>query len=82
MGRTSSQCLVAGPLIVLRTLREVSQAAPGCRALGSGSEHQADVGSTKSIWQWQQQRMYIPRGVTVTTGGAWLQCPPLLRPLR
>ena len=52
--RAISQCLVAGSFIVVRTHRKVAQAAPGCRALGSGSDHQAGVGSTQSIWQWQQ----------------------------
>ena len=44
MGRTSSQCLVTGPLTVVRTLDEVVQVAPGFKALGSGSDPQAGVG--------------------------------------
>ena len=34
VGRASSQCLVAGPLIVIRTQENVGQAAVRCRALG------------------------------------------------
>ena len=59
MGRASSQCLVAGFLKVARMLltvdRKVSQATLSCRALGSGNEAQADLGSAQSIWQWQWQ---------------------------
>ena len=66
----SSQCLVAGPLTVVRTHRKVVQAAPSCRALESGSDPQAGVGSAWSDWQWQQQGACIPRGVRATTDGA------------
>ena len=52
MVRASSQFLVAGPLTVARTCGEVVQAVPGCRALGSGSDPQAVVDGTQSIWQW------------------------------
>ena len=52
MLRACSQCLVAGPLTVARTHREVvAQAAPDCRALGSGSDSLGGVGSTQSLWQ-------------------------------
>ena len=57
-------------------LREVAQAAPSFRALGQGSDSQAGVGGAQSIWQWQQQGVFIPMGVR-TTGGARLQGPPL-----
>ena len=46
MGRGSSQCLVAGPLTVARTHKEVVQAAPICRVLGSSSDTEASVGSS------------------------------------
>ena len=46
LGWDSSQCLVAGPLTVVRTHRE---ATPGCRALESGSDPQAGVGGAQSI---------------------------------
>ena len=49
-----------------------------CLALGSGSDPQAHVGSTQSLWQWQKQSMCVPRGVRATTGGVQLPCPPLL----
>ena len=51
MGRATSQCLVVGLLIVARTCRKMVQATPSCRALGSGDEPQADLGSAWSIWQ-------------------------------
>ena len=76
-GRASSQFLVAGLLTVARTHGKVAQADPSCRALGSGSDPQAGVGSAQSIWQWQWHSMCLLRGVTATTGGVWLQCPPL-----
>ena len=44
MGRACSQCLIAGPLTVVKTCGELTQAAPGCRALGSSSDPQAGVG--------------------------------------
>ena len=71
-GRTSSQCLVAGLLTVARTHRAVVQAALSFRVLESGSDPQTHVGSTQSIWQWQQPDMCIPRGVRAKMGGAWL----------
>ena len=77
MGRASSQCLVSVPLTVARYHGEVVQAVPCCRALGSGSEPWEGVGSTQSLWQWQQQGMCLPRGVRATVGGVWLHCPPL-----
>ena len=40
MGRTSSQCLVAGLFTVARTYRKVAQAMPSCRALRRGNEPQ------------------------------------------
>ena len=43
----SSQCLVVGPLRVARTHRKVAQAAPSCRALGTGSDFQAGVSSAQ-----------------------------------
>ena len=76
VGRASSHCLAAGHLTVARTCREVAQAAPGYRALGSGSDPHARVGSTHTIWQWQQQGMCIPRRVGATMSGTRLQCPP------
>ena len=74
VGRASSQCLVAGPLTVVRTYGKVAQAAPSFRVMGSGSDPQAGVGSAQSLWQWQQQGMYVPRGVRAT-GDARMQCP-------
>jgi len=76
MGRASSQCLVAGPLTVARTCREVAQASPGFRALGHGNDFQAGVGNAQTTWQWQQPGVCIPREVRATMDGAWLQCPP------
>ena len=49
MYRAYSQCLVAAPLTVVRNLGEVSQAAPGYRALGSGSDPQGGVDSAQSL---------------------------------
>ena len=49
MGRACSQCLVARPLTMVRTCGKVVQAAPGCRALASGSDPQGGVGSTQSF---------------------------------
>ena len=46
MGRVISQCLVAGPLAVTRTPREVVQVS-SFRALGIGNDPQACVGSTQ-----------------------------------
>ena len=60
MDKASSQCLVAGPLTVARTGREVAQAAPVCRPLGSGNDPQAGVGGSWIIWQWQQQDCAFP----------------------
>ena len=68
MGRASEQCLVAGTLTVARTCGKLAQAAPSCKALGSGSDPQAGVSGTWSIWQW---------GVRGTMDGTQLQCPPL-----
>ena len=53
MGRARSQCLVSGLLTVAMTCRKVVQVTSSCRALGSGNEPQADLGSAQSIWQWQ-----------------------------
>ena len=65
MGKACSQCLVAGPITVASTCGEVGvQAAPGCRALESGSDPQGGGGSTQSLWQQQQQGMCFPRGVS------------------
>ena len=72
MGQASTQCLVAGPLSVARTLRKVAQAAPSCGALGSDSD-QACVGGAWSTWQWQQQGGCVPREVRATTGRIQLQ---------
>ena len=77
MDRAHSQCLVAGPLTLSRTYREVVQAAPGCRVLGSGRDPLGGAGGAQSLWQWQQQGMCVPRGVRTTTGCAQLQCPSL-----
>ena len=60
MVRICSQCLVDGPLTVARKHGEVVQAAPGYRALGSGSDPQAGVGSAQGVGQTQQQGMCIP----------------------
>ena len=59
IGRNSS--VVAGPFTVSRTHGKVVQAAPSCRALGSGSDPQAGVDDTWSVWQWQQQGVCVPR---------------------
>ena len=61
MGRASIQCVVAGPLAVARIRSKVVQAAPSCRALGSCSDTQTDVGSAQSVWQWQWQGGCVPR---------------------
>ena len=50
-----------------------AQTASSYRVLGSDSD-QACMGADQSIWQWQQQGGYVPRGVRATMGGAWLQC--------
>ena len=65
-GRASSQCLVAGPLTVARTSGKVAQAAPSCRALGSGDAPQAGSGGMQSMWQGQQQGVCVPSGVRAT----------------
>ena len=57
----SAWLLVAGPLTMARTCGEVAQAAPDCRALGSGDNPQASVGNTQRLWQWQDQGICIPR---------------------
>lgn len=62
IGRTCSQCLVAGLLTVGRTHRKVVQAAPNYRALGSGNDSQAGVSSAQSIWQWQQHGVFFSHG--------------------
>ena len=82
MGRASSSCLVTGTLKVARTFGKVAQAAPSCRALRSGSDPQADVGSPWSVRRWQQQGLCIPDGVRAATSGAWFQCTSLCQPLR
>ena len=46
-----SQGLVAGPLTVARTRGKAAQAAPSCRALGHGSDPQAGLGGSQSIWK-------------------------------
>ena len=74
MRRASSQCLAAGPLNVARTCVDVAQVAPGCRAVESGSDPQADVGSAQGILQWQQQGMPFPREIIATTVGEQSQC--------
>ena len=38
MGRASTPCLFVGLLTVTRTCKKVAQAAPSCRALGSGNK--------------------------------------------
>ena len=47
MGKASSQFLVAGPLRVSRTCGKVVQVVSIYRALESGSESQAGIGSTQ-----------------------------------
>lgn len=59
--KACSQCLVAGPLTVVRTLGEVAQAAPCCRALATGSDPQGGVAGTLSLWQQQQQDVHLLR---------------------
>ena len=81
MNKASSQYLVAGPMTVANTRGKVAQAAPSYRALGSGSETQADMWCLKHL-EWQQQGMCIPRGERATMSGGRLQCPPLCGPLR
>lgn len=63
MGRACSQCLIAGPLTVVKTCGELKQAAPGCRALGSSSDPQAGVGCAQSLLKWQHLAVCVPRGV-------------------
>ena len=46
------------------------QAAPGCRALGSGSDPHGGGGSFQGLWQ--QQSVYVSRKVGATAG-TWLQ---------
>ena len=48
MDKVSSQCLVARPLPVARTHREVVQAVPAYRALESGRDTQE--GGAQSLW--------------------------------
>ena len=48
-----------------------AQAAPSCRVLGSDSD-QVCVGAAQSIWHWQQQGVFVPRGVKASMGGAQL----------
>ena len=55
VGRASSQFLVAGPLTMAGTHWKFVKTAPSCRVLGNGSDTQAGVGGTQSVWQWQQQ---------------------------
>ena len=50
-GRASSQCLVTGPLTMARIHTVVTHATPGCRTLGNGSDPQAGIGGTQSVWQ-------------------------------
>ena len=76
MGRASSQCLFAGLLTVGRTGGKVEQAAPSCRALGSGNGPQEGLGGVQSICQWQQQGMCFPREVRATS--VVLSCNALL----
>ena len=66
---------------VARICRKVVQTTPSFRALRRGNEPQADFDDAQSIWQWQWQAVWIPRGVRATTGGVWSQCPPLWYPL-
>ena len=68
IGRVSSQCLVARPMTVMRTCREVMQAAPDYRALGSGRDPQGCVASVQSLWLLQQQVMCVPMGVMAMSG--------------
>ena len=65
-----SQCLVAASLTVVSTHGEVAQAAPGCRALCSGSDPQGGVGGAQSLWQWQWQGwdMCVPSEVRAIGG--------------
>ena len=82
MGGASCPCMVAELLAVARTYRKVEQGTPICRAVESGNETQAVLGSAQSIWQWQQQGSCVPRGVRATTGGVWSQYSPLWYTLR
>ena len=77
-----SSAWLLGPLKVERAKEKVEQAGPSCRALGNSSDPQALVSGAQSIWQEQKQDTCIPTWVKATTGGAWLQCPPLCWTLR
>ena len=52
VGGASCPCMVAELLAVARTYRTVEQGTPICRAVESGNETQAVLGSAQSIWQW------------------------------
>ena len=52
VGRAGSQCLVSGSLTVVRTCREVAQAAPAYRALESCSDPQTGVCGAQNVSQW------------------------------
>ena len=53
---------MSGPLTVARTHGNISQDAPGFRALGSDSDLQAGIGGAQSNWQWYQQGCAFPEG--------------------
>ena len=77
IGRTSSQCLVAGTSTVARICWNVAHADPSCMALESGCDTQTCAGGVWSIWQWQWQGMCLPRWVRATIFGAQFPWPPL-----
>ena len=52
MGRASSQCLVAGPLTVIRIHGKVIQAAPSCRDLGKWQRPSGNCKRHHEPWQW------------------------------
>ena len=73
MGRASSYCLVAGPLIVARTCGKMAQVASSCRALGSDSD-QEGVGGARAFG--------IPRKRESNNGWCSVVVPSRCQPLR
>ena len=51
MGRAINHFLVARPLRVAITCREVAQDSPGCRAHWSGSDTHGGIGGAQSLWE-------------------------------
>ena len=50
MSRANIQCLIAGPLTVVRICRKVAKAASSSRVLENGSDPQAGVGGAWRFW--------------------------------